>query len=101
MRLAQHARAVRLAAGTRAPWAVAGVAVTLAACGQKGPLYLPDKGGAVVTSPVPSAAPPPAPAAPPQSAPNQPAQSAPEQPTQTPPATPKKTDKDNDQQTPQ
>jgi predicted small lipoprotein YifL len=36
----------------------------LAACGQKGPLYLPDKQAAVVTSaPVPASAPP-APAAP-------------------------------------
>lgn len=46
-------------------------------CGQKGPLYLPDKGGKVVTSPR-AAQPAPAPA------------------TAT-PATPKPTDKDKDQ----
>lgn len=31
--------------------AVAGIATTLVACGQKGPLYLPDQGGEVVTRP--------------------------------------------------
>ena len=31
-------------------------AITLAGCGQKGPLYLPDKGGEVVTRPGGSAA---------------------------------------------
>ena len=105
MRLAQQVRAVRLAAGKRASWVVAGLAVTLAACGQKGPLYLPDKGGSIVTSPAPSgtpAAPPQsAPNPPPQSAPNPSPQSAPQQPSQTAPAPPKKTDKDNDQPTPQ
>jgi predicted small lipoprotein YifL len=30
---------------------MAAVAVALAGCGQKGPLYLPDKGGEVVTRP--------------------------------------------------
>lgn len=49
----------------------------LTACGQKGPLYLPDKGGKVVTS---------APAAAPQT-----------QPAPASPATPKPTDKDKDQ----
>jgi predicted small lipoprotein YifL len=49
-------------------------------CGQKGPLYLPDKGGKVVTSAPPADASLPAPA---------PA-----------PATPKPTDKDKDQNPP-
>ena len=31
--------------------AVAAGALVLAGCGQKGPLYLPEKGGAVVTAP--------------------------------------------------
>jgi len=101
VRLTQHARASRFAAGTRAPWVVAGFALALTACGQKGPLYLPDRGGAVVTSP---AAAPPAPSpqeqapnnAPtqqPQSAPTQQPQSAPTQqpqsaPTQQPQSAP-------------
>jgi predicted small lipoprotein YifL len=53
-------------------------ALAVGGCGQKGPLYLPDKGGKVVTS-VPAAAP---------------AQPAPAAAT---PATPKPTDKDKDQ----
>jgi predicted small lipoprotein YifL len=45
---------------------LSGLSLLLAACGQKGPLYLPDKHAAVVTS-APAAAPaPPAPAAPPK-----------------------------------
>ena len=51
-------------------------ALTSSGCGQKGPLYLPDKGGKVVTS---------APAAAPQV-----------QPAPAPPATPKPKDKDQD-----
>jgi hypothetical protein len=48
----------------------AAAAGLVSACGQKGPLYLPDKGGAVVTSPAPQSAPPAAPApAPPASTP--------------------------------
>ncbi len=57
------------------PWRAplgAAVLVTLAACGQKGPLYLPEKGGEVVTRPAagqaqpsPEAAPQPATQAPP------------------------------------
>jgi predicted small lipoprotein YifL len=35
----------------------------LAACGQKGPLYLPDKNTKVITRPAPPPQPPPAPAA--------------------------------------
>jgi len=63
----------------------------LGGCGQKGPLYLPDKGGAVVT------APPAAPCAAPGAAP---AQSAPT-PQDTPAtAPPKKTDKDDDSKSP-
>ena len=46
----------------RAPALISlGVLVLLAACGQKGALYLPDKNGAVVTSPA-ATAPPTAPA---------------------------------------
>jgi predicted small lipoprotein YifL len=40
-----------------------GALVLLAACGQKGALYLPDKNAAVVTSPAAAPAAPPAPAA--------------------------------------
>jgi len=50
----------------RAPALISlGVLVLLAACGQKGALYLPDKNAAVVTSPAataPATAPPTAPA---------------------------------------
>ncbi|HUO19468.1 MAG TPA: lipoprotein [Steroidobacteraceae bacterium] len=65
-------------------WLLVPLAVTLAAggCGQKGPLYLPDKNARVVTAPAGSAPPatPPAPA--------------------TAPAQPKATDKDQDSQPP-
>jgi predicted small lipoprotein YifL len=37
---------------------IASVCALLAACGQKGPLYLPDKTGTVITRPAPSADPP-------------------------------------------
>ena len=68
----------------RVPWIFAGaVALLLAACGQKGALYLPDKNAQVVTT----AAAPPAPA---QSAPSTP-------PT---PAPPKPTDRNDDSQAP-
>jgi len=54
------------------PIVLAGALLVLAGCGQKGPLYLPDKNAAVVTS-APAAAPPAAaPAAP--NAPNTPPQ---------------------------
>jgi predicted small lipoprotein YifL len=36
----------------------AGAALVAAGCGQKGPLYLPDKNAAVVTSPAAPSAPP-------------------------------------------
>ena len=53
----------------RVPWILAGaVALLLAACGQKGALYLPDKHAQVVTTaaapPVPEQSAPPAPATP-------------------------------------
>jgi len=83
----------------------ASVALALAGCGQKGPLYLPEKGGAVVTSPSGSAAPapPPAPSAPGQ--PQEPAptaepQSTPEPAPTAPSAPPKKSDEDQDSQSP-
>jgi predicted small lipoprotein YifL len=89
-------------------------ALLLAACGQKGPLYLPEKHGAVVTTPAAPAGsqmPPPGaptgtaapqgtaapagPAAPAEAAPATPApQSAPGQPA-TPPATPAPQKKQN------
>jgi predicted small lipoprotein YifL len=38
------------------PWAALGL-VALAGCGQKGPLYLPDRGGTIVTRPASSNSP--------------------------------------------
>jgi len=71
----------------RVPWIFAGaVALLLAACGQKGALYLPDKNAQVITTA-------PAPPVPAQSAPSAPATSAT-------PAPPKPTDKDDDSQAP-
>jgi len=85
---------VRDASLVKVPLAAA-LALALAGCGQKGPLYLPDKGGTVVTTP-------------PQSAPAQPEvtpaptpESAPAPAPPTAPTPPKKTDKDSDSQTPQ
>jgi predicted small lipoprotein YifL len=75
------------------PAAVALLAL-LSACGQKGPLYLPDKSAAVVTGPpqnAPPASPPAAPATPPAEPQDAPAQPAPA------PATPKKSDQDDSQ----
>jgi predicted small lipoprotein YifL len=77
----------------RPAWAAAralaaSAALVLAGCGQKGPLYLPGKGGTVVTAPA-EAPPPPAPQ--PQSTPGPP----PEAPAGSPP--PKKPDTDEDQ----
>ena len=71
---------------------LAHAAVAAGGCGQKGPLYLPDKGGKVVTSApaAPQTQAPPA-AAPPANAP--PAGTAPAN-----PAAPKPTDKDKDQE---
>ena len=72
-------------------------ALLLGGCGQKGPLYLPDKNAAVVTPPAPPAAPP---GASPVTTTNAPApqESAP-QPPQTAPA--KKPNKDQNAQPPQ
>jgi predicted small lipoprotein YifL len=67
---------------------IALAALTLAGCGQKGPLYLPDKGGTVVSSPATTAPATPAPDSAPQAAP---AQAAP----------PKKDNPDEDSQPPQ
>jgi predicted small lipoprotein YifL len=55
----------------RVAWAL--VALALAGCGQKGPLYLPDAGGEVITRPTQTPAEAPAsdekPAAPPSTSP--------------------------------
>jgi len=81
----------------------AGVGVVLAAmlalagCGQKGPLYLPEKPGAVVTAPPP---PPAAPGQPPQPSPTPGPQSTAEPPPADVAAPPKKSDKAEDQQPP-
>ena len=77
----------------RCAWLLLALAAFAAGgCGQKGPLYLPDKGGKVVTSAPapPQSAPAPAPIAP-AAAP--PAETAPEA-----PAAPKPTDKDKNQE---
>ena len=71
--------------------------LALAGCGQKGPLYLPEKPGAVVTAPPP---PPAAPGQPPQPSPAPGPQSAAEPPPADVAAPPKKSDKDEDPQTP-
>jgi len=82
--------------------AVAAGALVLAGCGQKGPLYLPEKGGAVVTTPpATTPAPPPPPAAPgqpPQPSPAPQPQSTAEPPPVDTAVPPKKSDKDEDQQ---
>jgi predicted small lipoprotein YifL len=73
-------------------------ALVLAGCGQKGPLYLPEKGGAVVTTPAEAQPPTPTPAGqPPEPSPAPQSQSTPEPP---PPGTappPRKSDTDDDQ----
>ena len=71
--------------------------LALAGCGQKGPLYLPEKPGAVVTAPPP---PPAAPGQPPQPSPAPGPQSTAEPPPADVAAPPKKSDKDEDAQTP-
>jgi predicted small lipoprotein YifL len=54
----------------RAAWTVAGgVAALVAGCGQKGPLYLPDKNPRVVTTPATQPQPAPAQSAPAEKAP--------------------------------
>jgi len=77
----------------RRAWALLALAALAGGgCGQKGPLYLPDKGGKVVTSapPAPQAAAPVAPVSAP------PANSPPAEPAPAAPA-PKPPDKDKDQ----
>ena len=81
--------------------AVVAATLALGGCGQKGPLYLPEKSGAVVTSPAATPpAPPPAPGQPPQPSPAPQPQSTSEPPPTEVAAPPKKSDKDEDQQTP-
>jgi predicted small lipoprotein YifL len=77
-----------------------GAALLAAGCGQKGPLYLPDRNAPVVTAPAtqpqpaPATQPQPAPATQPQPAPAQPVPASPAHP---PAAQPKPTDrKDED-----
>ena len=75
--------------------------LALAGCGQKGPLYLPEKGGTVVTAPATAPPAPPAPGQPAQpSAVPQPQSSGEPSPPAETPAAPKKSDKDEDQQSP-
>lgn len=78
----------------------ASAALLLAGCGQKGPLYLPEKGGTVVTAPGQAPPPPPVPAGQPSTpSPAPQPQSAPEAPPApaSSPAPPKKSDTDEDQ----
>jgi predicted small lipoprotein YifL len=92
----------------RSVWLRAGmtavVTAALSGCGQKGPLYLPEKGAAVVTPPAGTtpAAPPPstAPGQPPEPSPAPEPQSSPEPPPADIAAPAKKSDKDADQQAP-
>jgi predicted small lipoprotein YifL len=77
---------VGIAAMKRTVILVVGAALAITACGQKGPLYLPEKSAAVVTGPAaapaaPQSAPAPAPPAPAPAPQTIPAQSAPAQPT--------------------
>ncbi len=58
-----------------------GAALLAAGCGQKGPLYLPDRNAPAVTAPAPQPSP---------------GESAPASPAQAPAAQPKTTDKDNE-----
>jgi predicted small lipoprotein YifL len=86
-------------------FALAGAMLMLAGCGQKGPLYLPPKSGAVVTAPATTPAPPPptTPGQPPQPSPAPQPQSSGEPPPTDIAPLPKKSDKDDkdqDQQTP-
>jgi diaminopimelate decarboxylase len=74
--------------------------LALAGCGQKGPLYLPEKPGAVVTAPPASPPPPAAPGQPPQPSPAPGPQDTAEPPPADVAPPPKKSDKDEDSQTP-
>ena len=76
---------------------VAGAATLLAACGQTGPLYLPDSsGGAVVTRPAGESPPPEDGATRQQGSP----EAAPQPSTQTPESSTSKSDKKSDTPTP-
>jgi len=90
----------RAALGRGAALAAA-AALTLVGCGQKGPLYLPEKGGAAVTAPA-ETPPPPAtpPGQPPRPSPAPQPQSTPEPPPTDTPLPPKKSDQDDEQQKP-
>jgi predicted small lipoprotein YifL len=95
---ADPGRAIPSPGARRAAAALATAAVALlAACGQKGPLYLPEKGGTVVTSG--SSAPAPAQNIPAQPSPTPQPQSGPQPPSA--PAPHKNSTNDDDQQTPQ
>ena len=72
----------------RAPPLLALAALAASGCGQKGPLYLPDKVGKVVTSPAPAAQAQPTPTTPATAPPADAAPAA--------PPTPKPTDKDQE-----
>ncbi len=77
---------------------VACVAFLTAACGQKGPLYLPEKGGAVVTAPAEAPPPPPVPPGqPPAPSPAPEPQSSPQAPPAGTAPPPKKTGPEQDQ----
>jgi predicted small lipoprotein YifL len=79
----------------RAWLTAAGAALLTCACGQKGPLYLPDKGGTVVTrTPAATQAQPATPAG------AAPAAAAPAAATPAAPQPPKPADKDKDQDQP-
>jgi predicted small lipoprotein YifL len=90
---------MRLCASAAAGALALTVALLLAGCGQKGPLYLPERGGAVVTAP--AEAPPPAPVPsgqPPAVSPAPQPQSTTEPPPPGgTPAPPRKSDTDEDQ----
>ncbi len=73
--------------------AALGAALTLAGCGQKGPLVLPDKNTQVITSPAPAAPSQPTPAQSPPAPASAPATPAPTTP-------PKPDDPSEDSQTP-
>ncbi|MBV8305839.1 MAG: lipoprotein, partial [Gammaproteobacteria bacterium] len=71
---------MRRCVGVRARLTAAAALLLLGGCGQKGPLYLPEKGGAVVTTPAPPPPAPVAPGQPPEPSPAPQPQSTPEPP---------------------